>query len=262
MRRFFFSELPDKEGAVFSVPQDQIKHLTRVLRLKEGDTLQMSSGGGGIYEGIIVYSSPEEVSIKITGIKQGGEIPLLCTAFIAELKNMDEALSNLAEHGVQNIIPFYASRSIPKFDQKQALKKQERRQKLADEAVKKVGGLYQSTVHPTISFNQIKTHIEGIPQKILFYEKSDSQSLGDLDFKLPSAFFIGPEGGFTDKEAAELIAMGAESHSLGTRILRAPQAASAAASIIRYLTENLFSLRHSFLLINIFLLLHCANKLS
>ncbi len=237
MRRFFFAGIPDEIGSIFSVPQDQIKHMTKVLRLKQNDALEMSSGNGIVYHGVIVHADSGEVIIKITNIAQGTEIPLLCTAFIAELKNMDEALSNLAEYGIQNIIPFYASRSVSKYDPKQSPKKQERRQKLADEAVKKVGGLYKSTVHPSITFNQIKDYIDGIPHKILFYEKSDSCQLADINFSEKSAFFIGPEGGFTDLEADALLKLGALSCSLGTRILRAPQAASAAASVIRYLTE-------------------------
>ncbi len=207
--------------------------------MKHGDTLEISNGTGMIFTGEII----SEECIKIIDIKQGTEKPLLATAFLAEIKAMDDAISILAEHGIQRIIPFFASRSISKFDPKQALKKQERRQKLVDESIKKVGGLYKAEITPSIPFGEIPKYLDHIPQKIVFYESenSPSQKLSTIDYSQELSFFIGAEGGFTDKEIQTLHEWGGQNYSLGTRILRATQACASASTLIRYFTENCHS---------------------
>ncbi|MGL5956597.1 MAG: RsmE family RNA methyltransferase [Brevinema sp.] len=238
MRRFFFPDIPIEPDACFSVPTDQIKHLVRVLRIKNNDLIEISNGSGRIITAQVLNADTNQVFIKIINTRIGQETPLITTAFVAELKAMDEVITILAEHGIQHIVPFFAERSIPKFDPKQAQKKQERRQKLIEETTKKVGGLYSSHIELSIPFSEIVHHLESIPQKIIFYEQETSTNLSSIDFTKPQAFFIGPEGGFTTKEIQLLKEWGGITYSLGSRILRAPQAVSAATTLIRYFTEN------------------------
>jgi len=52
------------------------------------------------------------------------------------------------------------------------------------------------------------------------------------------AIFIGPEGGFTDQEAAQAVSAGAIPFSLGERILRMETAAVAATVLVLYEFEG------------------------
>lgn len=241
MRRFYFSQIPSINETFF-VPKDQVSHLSRVLRVNTGDILEASNGSGQIFELSIIHIDKENIQLKVLSSKFGSEKALHSVAFIGELKNdaMDNTISLLAEHGIQKIIPFFAKRSIPKYDLKQLTKKQERRQKIANEAIKKVGGLYPCQVMESISFKDIEHSLANISQKIIFWEEecAPSQNLNNINYNKDHAFFIGPEGGFSQKEIDQLLFWKCQSYSLGTRILRAPQAAAAAVAIIRYLTEN------------------------
>ena len=241
MRRFHFPNIPSINETFF-VPEDQVSHLSRVLRVNLGDLLEASDGSGQVFELSVTHIDKESIQLKVLSSKMGAERALHSIAFIGELKNdaMDNTISLLAEHGIQTIIPFFAERSIPKFDAKQASKKQERRQKIANEAIKKVGGLYPCLVRDSIPFKEIENQIANIPQRIIFWEEENapSKNLNNIDYNQKHAFFIGPEGGFSQKEIDKLLSWGCQSYSLGSRILRAPQAAAAAATIIRYLTEN------------------------
>jgi len=241
MRRFHFPSIPHINETFF-VPDDQVSHLSRVLRVNIGDTLEASDGSGQVFELSVTHIDKETIQLKVLSSKIGLEKALHSIAFIGELKNdaMDNTISLLAEHGIQTIIPFFAERSIPKFDLKQMSKKQERRQKIANEALKKVGGLFPCCVMESIPFKEIDHQIIDIPQKIIFWEEenSPSQNLNNINYNQKHAFFIGPEGGFSQKEIDKFLSWGCQSYSLGSRILRAPQAAAAAATIIRYLTEN------------------------
>ncbi|MGL4394393.1 MAG: RsmE family RNA methyltransferase [Brevinema sp.] len=242
MRRFNFSEIPEI-GDVFEAPSEQVKHLTKVLRMKEGDQFEASNGTGFVYTIAIVSLSMEQVLLKVLDKKQGREIPLRATAFISELKSdaMDDSIAILAEQGIQRIIPFFSERSISKYDAKVA-KKQDRRQKIAHEAIKKVGGLYDCVVEESLSWKNLPNRLSAFDQKILFWELDDtkSASLEKIDMTKDFAFIIGPEGGFSEKEVETLLKAGASCHSLGTRILTAPSAAGCAAVLFRYLTEKPF----------------------
>ena len=241
MRRFHFPNIPSVNETFF-IPEDQVSHLSRVLRVNIGDILEASDGSGQVFKLSVAHIDKETIQLKVLSSKIGSEKALQSIAFIGELKNdaMDSTISLLAEHGIQTIIPFFAERSIPKFDSKQASKKQERRQKIANEAIKKVGGLYSCFVMDSIPFKEIERHISGVPQRIIFWEEENapSKNLNNIDYNQKHVFFIGPEGGFSQKEIDKLLSWECQSYSLGSRILRAPQAAAAAATIIRYLTEN------------------------
>lgn len=245
MRRFYFSHIPSLDETFF-VPKDQVNHLFRVLRIKQDDILEGVDGSGKTFQLLVLHADADLITLKVLSSNSSQEQALYSIAFIAELKNdaMDNSISLLAEHGIQSIIPFFAERSIPKFDQKSSLKKQDRRQKIAQEAIKKVGGVYSCTVDPSLSFKQIEHKLYSIPQKIIFWEDEHSPSLNlnNIDYSKIHAFIIGPEGGFSPKELSAFQSWGCQNYSLGSRILRAPQAAAAAATLIRYLTENQKSL--------------------
>jgi len=241
MRRFSFDYIPDI-NKMLQAPKEIINHLNHVLRLKINDTIEATDGSGYIYI-IKIYSIDDnQIFLKVISKERGKEIPLNITAFIGELKNdaMDNTISILAEHGIQNIIPFFSERSISKLNNKQILKKQERRQRIIKESVKKVGGLYSCSIQPSISFKDIPNYSQNISQKVLFWENetSSSSQLSHLDYSKDITFIIGVEGGFSQNEITYLLSQGFLSYSLGTRILRSPQAASAASIILRYFTES------------------------
>lgn len=240
MRRFNFENIPNI-NETFIAPPEITNHLIKVLRSKEGQIIEASNGTGNIFHLEIINITPEQIFLKVLSQTQGKEIPLHAVAFIGELKSdaMDQSISLLAEHGIPKIIPFFSERSICKLDSKQIIKKQLRRQKIIQESIKKVGGLYTCTIAPTIPFNDIQAY--DFSQKILFWEEENTSSsqLSQCDFSQEIAFIIGVEGGFSTNEIQKLLSWNFRAYSLGTKILRAPQAAASAATLIRYFTENL-----------------------
>lgn len=241
MRRFIFSDIPD-EQSIFQSSADQAHHMIKVLRLRPGDVFEAADGKGGIAEIELLDTLG---NLRVIAKQQGNEIPLLVSACIAELKNdaMEQSISMLAEIGIQRIIPFFSERSIPKFNSKDCAKKQQRRQKIADEAVKKVGGLFSCVVEESRVFDHFFQELAQFSTKVVFWEHVH---IGIFGFPAASifehtTFVIGPEGGFSSNEIKNFSNIGCIFSSLGTRILKAPQAAAAAAYLVRYLAENTIS---------------------
>ncbi|MGL4367096.1 MAG: RsmE family RNA methyltransferase [Brevinemataceae bacterium] len=241
IRRFTFNNI-SSINQIFALPESEIQHLVRVLRKEVGDIIEATDGKGNIFKLEITSIEKNDVSLKVISQILGKEIPLQTTALISELKNdrMDDSISLLAEYGIQRIIPFFSKRSIPKFTLESITKKQNKRQKIADEAVKKVGGLYSCQIDPSVEFEQLPEILSLYQNKILFWEDQNDSSdiLSKLDYLEASIFIIGPEGGFSPKEVQTMLDWGCRCYTLGTRILRAPNAAAAACTLIRYFTEK------------------------
>ncbi len=79
-----------------------------------------------------------------------------------------------------------------------------------------------------VPFDRIKDYRS--ETNLLAYEKEDKHER--FSCNAPVSFVIGPEGGFTKKEAEELMECGFVSVSLGRRILRAETAAIYVMSIL------------------------------
>lgn len=236
-----FSNIP-VEQSIFQASADQAHHMVKVLRLRPGDVFEAADGKGGIAEIELLDTSG---NLRVIAKHQGNEVPLLVSACIAELKHdaMEQSIGMLAEIGIQRIIPFFSERSVPKFNSRDSAKKQQRRQKIADEAVKKVGGLFSCTVEESQVFDHFLQGLAQFSMKIVFWEDTRLEILGFPATSVfeHTAFVIGPEGGFSADEIRKFSDAGCIFSSLGTRILKAPQAAAAAAYLVRYLSETTIS---------------------
>ena len=83
----------------------------------------------------------------------------------------------------------------------------------------------------------MKRQIPKHQRTIFAYESSENslkQALVGIDSVDDISVIIGPEGGFSEEEAEEIVKAGAMQVSLGTRILRAETAAIALLAIVSY----------------------------
>ena len=126
--------------------------------------------------------------------------------------------------------------------EKEREKKLARMNKIALEACKQSlrGRVVQ--VGPVMDFAQAVEEMAQSPCPLLLYEKENKRSLSRLleDNKQLSAFAVltGPEGGFSQEEAALAMEKGLSSVSVGPRILRCETAPLAALCAIMYQTGN------------------------
>lgn len=148
------------------------------------------------------------------------------------------------ELGMHALIPFAAERSIVKWDDKKAKKNQERLQKIAQEAAEQSHRTYVPNVVQPISFKQLvqtfsnydAVYIADEEDAKLATRTTFKQKLQSLNTeKTPRILCIfGPEGGISRNESAIMLEAGAQTMSLGPRILRAETAPFYALAAISY----------------------------
>ncbi len=244
MRRFFVEAADVGEASIFIRSKGDIKHMEKVLRLKEGDKIEISDSAQWEYEAEIRSIQPELVEARILDKQKFAREPKLqVTLFqgIPKQSKMEAIVQKCVELGVFRIVPLFMERTVV-VDKGNFSKKGERWQRISAESVKQC----RRGIVPKIeTAMQLPDAVKTLPEfdLVLFpYENETGRTIKDSlrsQRNMPGriALFIGPEGGFSRKEAELLKAAGADCVSLGKTVLRTETAGPAALAMIMYELE-------------------------
>jgi 16S rRNA (uracil1498-N3)-methyltransferase len=211
---------------------DEAKHLARSLRKKSGEEINVTDGEGNLYRCKIDKISKDRIDCNILSKSFGlSEPEIKVTLYQSLLKNPDRfefAIEKSVELGVNMIQPIITEHVINKEREKT-----ERWQAIALAAMKQSQRSFMPTVQKPVSFDEaVKNCKDGI--KLIAHEKDCELLIGDCGIKESAnvAFFIGPEGGFSDAEINLALESGFKLITLGKRKYRSETAAVAALSLI------------------------------
>ncbi len=238
MPRFFVSPI---DGDFVTIEGGDARHIALSLRMREGDSITLCDGNANEYDCRILSLSPEAVQLKVAGTKKSLSEPALQVTLYQGLPKGDKLewiTQKAVELGVSRIVPVVTSRSIAKISERDQ-KKTARLQKIADEAAGQSGRGILPQVEAPISFKQAAKRMAE-ENTVVFYE-CGGKPLTALasDFKGSLSIFIGPEGGISPEELAELEQNGAKTATLGPRILRCETAPLAALAAIFTLSGDM-----------------------
>lgn len=226
-------------------------HISRVLRHKLGDIIEISDGNLTNYTCKITTIDTPNISLDIISSKNSSsEFPFEVNLYqgIAKGEKMDSIIQKAIELGVSNITPVETKFTVVKLNgDDKVSKKIDRWNKISKEAAKQC----ERGMIPTVSFpkkfkDALKESLENDGISFICYGREDNYNLkqffkdnniskDNLNSVKKISFFIGPEGGF-DKEEIELASnMGIQSVSLGNRILRTETASGCVLSMIQYM---------------------------
>ena len=238
-RRFFISPefVCDKEARL---PDAEARHLRNVLRIREGEPVEVFDGEGNGRRGVVEFRGGEVFVCELTPIQSPSppEAARLTLA-MAMIKpaRFEWAIEKATELGVDEILPLYTARSDIRVSGEKISGRLSRWNRIAKESSKQCLRFKVPGVRPPLEFRGFLSSVEySIQNKILFYEKSNSRwlhsrSAGD------TVICIGPEGGWTEDEIEFAEKSGCGVFSLGPRLLRAETAAVAALSIFQHYSE-------------------------
>ena len=238
MPRFFkefFRDAPYIDG-------DDARHILRSLRMTVGEKLTVCDTKGYDYNCVIskVFADRVELEIKETH-KNNTEPTIFVTLYLCLTKGdkMDLAVRQAVEMGASRIIPVLSANCVSRPDEKSLKKKEERWQKIAVEAAGQSGRGILPEVGKTLPFDQAVKASSADNLCVFCYELADEnlKTIGQ-DVKTVSVI-IGPEGGFTVKEAEIAAQNKAKTISLGKRILRAETAPVAALAAVMLKSGNM-----------------------
>jgi len=237
MRRFYLDKAPAKDTVC--IRGDEARHIEKVLRLAPGDSVELFDAGGSVYRAVIESLHKGEVIARISE-RTSGETDtdtriILCQA-VVKLQKMDFIVEKCTELGVTGIQPFFASRSVPRWDENKARLRVQHWGKVALSAVKQSGARKPPAIGPVLSFREMLAKSYPGCMRVMLWECEREISLRSLLADRPRriVLLVGPEGGFTNEEASLASSHGFQFAGLGNRILRVETAAITGVAITAY----------------------------
>ncbi|HPH96646.1 MAG TPA: RsmE family RNA methyltransferase [Anaerolineaceae bacterium] len=215
---------------------DAAHQAARVLRLRPGEVIQLLDGSGeavdvrleevmpGLCRGVVLGRG------KVTAEPQKRLGLYLC---LAQREKFEWMLQKCTEVGAAEFTPVISSRSLVQEGSGWE-KKQPRWQRIIQEAAEQSGRGRVPLLRPPMPYPAALADAAGrFACALLAWEGEQTRGLrAALKGADSAAVFIGPEGGFSEAEAAQAAAAGLQAVSLGRRILRMETAAVAAAVLV------------------------------
>ena len=243
MPRFFVSPEAISEGKIRILEPDS-RHISRSLRMAEGDVLTVCDGEGTDYLCRLSRIRDEECVCDIESSERTkSEPPIPVTLFMAYPKadKLEVVIQKSVELGVCSVVPFESERCIKRPTTDKAEKNRERHSRIAAEAAKQSGRGILPTVERAVSFSDMLASLSGFDLVLFCYEGEGAVSLRTVLSENPTpsriAVIVGSEGGFSPEEARKICAEGAKCVNLGPRILRCETAPDYALSALSFFYE-------------------------
>ncbi|HYT90421.1 MAG TPA: RsmE family RNA methyltransferase [Gemmataceae bacterium] len=198
-------------------------HLATVCRSRPGDLVCLFNGDGHEYPARVVALERRHVTLEILeAIAPQRELPFRLEVAVP-LPKGDRAqflVEKLTELGVTTFVPLSTRRSVvhPRESRLEKL------QRYVIEASKQCGRNVLMTVEPLADWETYCCR-DGLPEVRVLAHPGGSGQCGAGGAADTVALAVGPEGGFTEEEAASARAVGWRTLDLGPRILRVETAA-------------------------------------
>ncbi len=228
MPRFYVPNTVYTLNEKISLPAEAVHHAMHVLRLREGEDVEIFDGKGGSAIGKISFG-PEKAEVLIQAIRAVKELPVEIVILQALVVNdkMDLIVEKACEIGTQELYIYPPERTDLKPAADKLQKRLERWQRISIAACSQCGRSRLLKIEYCPTFHAALEKAKGL--KLLLDPSADSNVVLPNEVKAVS-FLIGPEGGFTPKEIASATQKGFEAMKLGNLILRTETAAIVAAA--------------------------------
>ena len=221
-----FVENEITENTDILVSGDEGKHMSRVMRIKAGDTVEVCDGSGLTYRGEVIAVTKNDVTVHVGCGEPDASEPKTKVYLFAGLSKgakMELVIQKSVELGVTAVVPVETEFAVAKEG------KPERWQRIAFEAAKQCKRPTVPKIYDAVSFDEAVVMLKDLDASICAYEKERTVGITETLNKVSPGgtcgIFVGPEGGFSEREIEKLAHDGVSVVSLGKRILRTETAA-------------------------------------
>lgn len=233
---FPLSQIPDTEGR-FPLSADQERHLTRVLRIKPGETFEVSLPDGRRGSARLMAEGKRFHGLWLEEVQGSAaqSLPVWLGIGLLKMSRLEWLVEKATELGVERLCLLQLSQGRISKSESISSNKIERLNKISQETLKQCERNAFMRIDPPQS---LESFCEQVPSevasggRILLRERSSAPLLSE--FLKPSSpryvFLVGPEGGFSEKEVQLAEKAGFVAASLGPTVLRSETAALAALS--------------------------------
>jgi 16S rRNA (uracil1498-N3)-methyltransferase len=198
------------------------RHHAHVLRVREGEEIELFDALGKNH--LARFESPEVIHVLGETVNREPATTIHLAMSIIQLEKFEFVLQKGTELGVRSFIPLITDRMEVRVERIRG--KEDRWRKIVLEAVKQSGRSRIPTIESPTKFDDAIRR-EGL--KIVF--DADVET-ANRPTAATATLFIGPEGGFSERELQLARASRAAFERIGPRRLRAETAAIVAVTVV------------------------------
>jgi 16S rRNA (uracil1498-N3)-methyltransferase len=232
---FLVAELP--AGDTYTLAGPEGHHAATVQRLRPGQELLLADGRGGTAAAVVTAVGRGTLTLAVKSISYADppDPRLVVVQGIAKGDRGELAVQAMTEVGVDEIVPWAATRSVVQWRSERGARARERWVATAREAAKQARRPWLPVVagSPEESTASVGRRLSGAAAGFVLHEEAPARL---AEVALPSSgdivLVVGPEGGIAESELAAFEAAGAVPVRLGDTVLRTSTAGVAALSVL------------------------------
>jgi 16S rRNA (uracil1498-N3)-methyltransferase len=227
---------PDIITATYQLSEEESRHCKMVLRLREGDVVNLTNGIGTLFEARITYTKGKHVIVEVISRQdQYQQRNFKVHLAVAPTKNIDRFewfLEKATEIGVDEITPLICEHSERRH------LRNDRLEKIITAAVKQSIKAFHPVLNTALQYREFISNQHAGQLFIAHLAEKYPVHLSHVYKKGNDAtILIGPEGDFSQSEITAAMKSGYTCISLGNSRLRTETAAVVACHTINLLNS-------------------------
>jgi 16S rRNA (uracil1498-N3)-methyltransferase len=231
-------ELGNENTLLLTGPQR--RYLCTVLRAKPGEEIRVFDRSGWEYSARFVSADRRCASLVILGkklVSTESSLKLILGQALLKAEKMEMVIQKAVELGASEIYPFTCERVVPIPHSNREVSRIERWKKIALEASRQCGRTAIVDVGMSLTFEEVLAKRKSVDLGLILSSKAEmpfSRLAQEIQRPGGVLVLVGPEGGFSDREAAMAIEQGFVPVSLGPRTLRAETAGIVVVGLVQH----------------------------
>ncbi|MGJ8516159.1 16S rRNA (uracil(1498)-N(3))-methyltransferase [Carnimonas bestiolae] len=239
MRIYLDLALESLVGQEITLPDAQARHVGRVMRAREGQSLRLFDGRGCEVDALVASVERRQVDVRVVAKREPlPESPLRVHLgqVVSKGERMDFVVQKATELGVAEITPLYSERADVRLNDEREAKKLAHWRGVAVSACEQCGRAWLPRINSPRRLSDWLEGQHGPLRWILHPGEAGGAVEGDPfdgNVSRETSLLIGPEGGFSDAEVALARSLHFVPRTFGPRILRTETAPLVALSILQ-----------------------------
>lgn len=214
---------------------EEARHAVVVKRIRVGERIVLTDGAGASVTGVVAVADKSTLTLDVDEARRTQpELPrVVVVQAIPKGDRGELAVEMLTEVGVDEIVPWAASRCVAMWKGDRAAKSLAKWRATARESAKQARRTWFPEITDVVGTEEVAKRLEKASVPVVLHEAA-SGPLADLPVpgRAEIVIVVGPEGGISDEELAAFAAVGAEPVRLGSSVLRTSTAGVAATAAL------------------------------
>ncbi len=227
---------PLRTGLQYDLATEQHHYLRRVLRLREGETIEVFDGAGRRFAASVARLSQHDARVLLgaeLAATPESALRVTLAQCISSAEKMDWTIEKAVELGAHGIVPISSARSVVRLDARRGTRRVEHWHRLVVAACAQCG---RDTLVEVAAPHTLESWLESRDRAraaIVLAPGANSRLATLACERRELDLLVGPEGGLSEGELAAAEAAGFVRASLGPRVLRTETAGLAALAVLQ-----------------------------